>query len=155
MQLTRQTDLAFRLLTYLAENPRFRWVPVREVSEAHGVSHNHMLKVVRQLAINGYIDSKRGVAGGVRLSREPEQIRIGDVLRHIEPSFRMLPTGDALEHPAVTRIQRAMHDALGAFFQELDGRTLADFVFISSPVEAITPIPQVRQVGPGVSEPIK
>jgi Rrf2 family transcriptional regulator, nitric oxide-sensitive transcriptional repressor len=67
MQLTQQTDYALRMLIYLSKTPDQGWVGVREISDAYQISHNHMLKVTQSLVALGFLESKRGAMGGVRL----------------------------------------------------------------------------------------
>ena len=134
---------------HLAEQPPERWTPVREVSEGGQISHNHLLKVVRQLALEGIILSKRGVAGGVRLAKPPSEIQIGTVLRLIEPSFRMLPPALDEEADAVNKIHQALDNALGSLVSELNNATLADF---AAPKTSVMPSPSqdVRTSGRGI-----
>jgi hypothetical protein len=47
------------------------------------MSYTHMVKVVHELGRRGFLVTRRG-NGGVRLSRSPEQIRIGQVRRKTE-----------------------------------------------------------------------
>ena len=83
MQLTLFSDLSLRVLMYLAsrKDPLRATVTVRGASLMFKVSYTHMVKVVHQLGRRGFLVTTRGKGGGVRLSRPPDQIRIGQVLR--------------------------------------------------------------------------
>ena len=48
MQLTQFTDYSLRVVLYLAAHPD-RVVPLGEISRSYGVSHHHLVKVVRRL----------------------------------------------------------------------------------------------------------
>ena len=45
---------------------------------------NYLEQILLQLKRNGYVQSKRGVNGGYKLSRNPNDIIIGDVIRNLE-----------------------------------------------------------------------
>lgn len=67
MRLTHHADLALRVLMYLALSGERR-ATIREISEAFGISRNHLMKVAHKLAGFGYLESTRGSGGGIRLA---------------------------------------------------------------------------------------
>src|SRR5215218_4775640 len=62
MYLTKHTDYALRVLIFLAQREELS--TVREIAAAHGISQNHLMKVVMRLAKLGYVESIRGNGGG-------------------------------------------------------------------------------------------
>ncbi len=80
MQLTLQADYAMRLLLALATEPG-RQRSVADLAAELRVSQNHLAKVAQLLIRQGYLVSARGRSGGVRLAREPQAIKVGDVVR--------------------------------------------------------------------------
>ena len=129
MRLSEYSDYSLRVLMYCAAH-RDRLVTIAELAEQHGLSKNHLMKVVNDLARQGFIETLRGRGGGLRLLMEPETIRIGDVVRATETDFRLVECFDADSNACNLtpgcRLKRVFGDALRGFFAALDGTTLAD-----------------------------
>lgn len=126
MRLTRYTDYALRVLLHLGANPE-RLSSIAEIARVHGVSQNHLMKVVHDLGKAGYVDTVRGRAGGVRLARAPEDINVGAVVRHTEEGFELVDCASCVIAPACG-LTGALGKALAAFMAVLDGYTLADLM---------------------------
>jgi Rrf2 family nitric oxide-sensitive transcriptional repressor len=129
MQLTRFSDISLRLLLYLAsrDRPMDARITARATSTLFHVPYTHMVKVVHQLAQQGWIVTSKGKGGGLRLSRPPETIRIGEVLRRTEPQSAVV---DCFTQPCPLRfdclLKHALDEAHEAFYVQLDKVTLAD-----------------------------
>ena len=87
MKLTRYTDYALRVLMHLAVQPG-QLTSISTIARAYGISQNHLVKVVQDLRVAGYVDAVRGRAGGIRLARPPEEINVGEVVRHAETGLQ-------------------------------------------------------------------
>lgn len=129
MRLTVYTDYALRVLMYAALH-RDRLCTIGEISGAYRISRNHVMKVVYELGVAGYIETVRGQQGGIRLARPPGAIILGEVVRRTEPEVAIVPCFDAATtycaiSPAC-KLKRALQQASNAFFTVLDGYTLAD-----------------------------
>jgi Rrf2 family nitric oxide-sensitive transcriptional repressor len=129
MRLSEYTDYTLRVLMYCAVH-RDRLVTIAELAEQHGLSKNHLMKVVNDLARQGLLETTRGRGGGLRLMAEPESIRIGDVVRATETDFRLVECFDASTNACTLspscRLKHLFDDALTGYFKALDGATLAD-----------------------------
>ena len=126
MKLTLFTDYAVRVLLYLGARPE-RLCSIAEVAQAYRVSHNHLMKVVNQLARQGYVESVRGRAGGIRLGRAPEAINLGRLIRDTEDGFELVACGNCVVAPACG-VTGVLGEALAAFLAVLDRYTLADML---------------------------
>ncbi len=129
MQLTRFTDYSLRVLVYLGAHPD-RLCTISETAGAYGISVNHLMKVVNRLSSVGYVETVRGKGGGMRLSRAPKMINIGDVVRHTEDSFDIVECFSAKKQdcpllPACT-LKSILVDARRNFMATLDRHTLQD-----------------------------
>lgn len=126
MQLTRYTDYSLRVLMYLAIHPD-RLATISEISEAYGISRNHLVKVVHELGSRGYVRTQRGKAGGLTLGRAPDQINIGDVVRHMEKTLEVVNcTAPACPIRSACDLTSVLFEARDAFLGALDRYTLAD-----------------------------
>jgi Rrf2 family nitric oxide-sensitive transcriptional repressor len=137
MRLARMTDFAIRLLVYVAQRPE-RLCTIAEVAGAYGISETHLMKITHQLGLAGLLATARGKGGGIRLARPPGEIRLGDVVRTLEPDFFIVEcfsTGTACTLTGNCAITGAMEGALRSFLESLDRHTLAD---VMSPLPAPT-----------------
>jgi Rrf2 family transcriptional regulator, nitric oxide-sensitive transcriptional repressor len=129
MRLAEYTDYTLRVLMYCATH-RHELVTIGELAERHGVSKNHLMKVVNDLARQGLIETTRGRGGGLRLLKDPQAICVGDVVRACETDFRLVECFDARTNLCTLspscRLRRLLDAALQAYFKQLDGATLAD-----------------------------
>ena len=126
MRLTRYTDYALRVLTYLGAQPD-RVCSIAEIARAYGISQNHLMKVAHDLGKAGYIEGVRGRAGGIRLARPPEKINVGAVVRQTEDGFELVECDACVIAPACD-LTRVLDEALAAFMAVLDRYTLADLL---------------------------
>lgn len=126
MKLTRYTDYALRVLMHLAVQPD-RLSSISSIAKAYGISQNHLVKVVQDLRVAGFVAAVRGRSGGIRLGRPASEINVGQVVRHTEGGFDLVDCGSCLIAPACA-LTAALHRALAAFMDVLDGYTLADLV---------------------------
>lgn len=129
MNLTLHTDYSLRILLYLAEHTE-RAVSTREISEAYGISRNHLVRVVQTLQSHSFVNAATGRSGGITLARDPAGINIGEVVRKTEPNFRIVECFDLEKNTCrivpVCSLRGLLAGALESFFGVLDGYTLAD-----------------------------
>ena len=138
MRLTTHTDYGLRVLMSLAVIGD-RLATIEELAERHRISRNHLMKVVHTLVSLGVVKGVRGRKGGVALAVQPEDIRIGRVVRMLEEDMELVaclskePAGCVLIGSC--RLTNALRGAIDAFFAELDRLTLADLVVNRSAIQ--------------------
>ena len=140
MHLTAHTDLGLRVLLLLGARSAPR-LSTTEIAERYQLSPTHTQKVVQSLQAAGFVETFRGRGGGVQLASLPADIRVGDVVRALEPNldfvecFRpghstcVLTGGCALTHTLLR--------AKAAMLAELDRSTLADIIGDSPKLSAL------------------
>jgi Rrf2 family nitric oxide-sensitive transcriptional repressor len=126
MRLTTFSDYTLRVLMYLALHPN-RFVTIPEIAVSFGVSTNHLMKVVQQLAATGDVVTLRGPHGGLRLGRAANEISVGSVIRASEPDMELTPCAECIIQPACG-LTGALDQAIAAFMAVLDTYTVADLV---------------------------
>jgi len=57
---------------------------VDEISQAKSIPRSFLAKIMQKLTKAGIVNSFRGVKGGFRLARKPEQVSLLDVIEAIE-----------------------------------------------------------------------
>jgi Rrf2 family protein len=132
MRLSEQSRYALRALAYCAENHP-RQVKVAEISQATGISEQNIFKLVKALTKIGFMTTVRGPHGGVRLSVPPEAIRVGQVIRAMEPRFQACgPLDLILSEAPISPVEQALDGAIGrgiaAFMETLDQTSVATLI---------------------------
>jgi len=130
MKLTRFTDYSLRVLIYLGLKDNGR-VTIREISDAYGISRNHLMKVVSLLTRMGYLDARRGPGGGIALSRPPVEIILADVIRDMEDDLNLVECfcdGGTCVIKPMCKLKTVLNQALLAYLETLERYTLHDLL---------------------------
>jgi Rrf2 family protein len=82
MKFSAQEEYGIRCLLRIAKFYVVeKSLTIPEISRAEGISEHNAGKILRVLRIGGFLESSRGQIGGYTLTRPPEQILVGDILR--------------------------------------------------------------------------
>lgn len=131
MRLTSFSDYCLRTLIFVALKGD-ELSTIDEIAERYRINRNHLVKVVFRLSQLGYLHTLRGKGGGVRLAKEPARINLGQLIRQAEEDFVLVECFQDEECRCVIEpscvLRKALHQAFDAFFEVLDGYTLADLV---------------------------
>lgn len=128
MQLTQFTDYSLRALIYIAL--RKESCTIKEITGAYGISNNHMIKIIHNLAKLGLIKTIRGKNGGILMAARPESINLGRLIAQLEPHFDLVPCFNKEKANCciapVCKLKGILHEAQTAFMGVLERYTLAD-----------------------------
>jgi Rrf2 family iron-sulfur cluster assembly transcriptional regulator len=84
MMVSTKGRYALRVMIDLAQHEQEGYIPLKDVSRRQEVSAKYLEAIAALLARGGVIQSQRGKEGGYRLSRPPEAITAGEVVRLTE-----------------------------------------------------------------------
>jgi Rrf2 family nitric oxide-sensitive transcriptional repressor len=131
MQLAAFTDYGLRCLMYLAAHDE-RQCTVREISGYFGISHHHLVKVVHRLGQHGFITTKKGKGGGIRLAGPASAYKLGDVAQALEPDMEMAECFNAKKNTCRLSggcgLKHAIAEASRSFIGIMNEYTLAEVV---------------------------
>jgi Rrf2 family cysteine metabolism transcriptional repressor len=105
-----------------------------EISAAEDLPRAYLEQLAFVLRDAGLVSSTRGARGGYELTRDPAEVRMGEVLRALEgPLAPMICATDEADHTACGRTGSCTVNVLwirvrDAIASTLDGMTLADLV---------------------------
>ncbi|MFS0864357.1 RrF2 family transcriptional regulator [Fredinandcohnia sp. 179-A 10B2 NHS] len=106
---------------------------IEEIADTTLVPVNYLEQILLQLKRNGYVQSKRGVNGGYKLSRDPSEIFIGDVIRNLEGPLAPMGCVSVTSYESCPLEVGCMLKPLWAMVRDtvaelLDNTTLADIL---------------------------
>ena len=87
MQLSTKARYAARAMMELAVQYGKGPTLLKEIAQRQEISEKYLEHLFASLKKGGLINSTRGAHGGYRLSREPEEITVGDIIRILEGSI--------------------------------------------------------------------
>ena len=77
-------EYALRALIVLGLNHGDSVMRIHAISEQQNIPKRFLEQILNDLKSAGVVESKRGIAGGYRLSKPPDRISLALVIRHIE-----------------------------------------------------------------------
>ena len=84
MKLSLRGEYALRAMLVLGLNYEQPVVRIQTISDQQNIPKRFLEQILNDLKSGGFVQSKRGMAGGYRLARRPEQITVAAIVRHVE-----------------------------------------------------------------------
>lgn len=84
MKLSTKGKYGVRAVFEIARHYGKGPISIKEISNRQGISFSYLEQILHRLGKAGVIESVRGPSGGYLLSRSPEQLTIGDIVRALE-----------------------------------------------------------------------
>ncbi len=114
-----------------------RRVTAREIAESFAISKDHVTKSLQALVGMGVIESTPGRHGGFAMCCNPDTLRVGELVRALEPSIAMAECFTPDSQCPLTpqcELAGALLAAQRSFFDTLDRYTLAQLATTSRPI---------------------
>lgn len=132
MMISTRGRYALRVMIELAEQSKGQYIPMKEIAEHQKISLKYLEKILPALAKNGLIEGVHGKGGGYKLTREPKEYRVGEILRLTEGDIAPVAclecnaepcqlTADCRTRPMWEKLDKIIND----YF---DGITIADLM---------------------------
>ena len=132
MLISSKGRYALRLAVCIAQAGPEAKVSLREVAEREELSLKYLEQIARPMVSAGLLASVRGKGGGYRLTREPDQYTIGEVLRLTEGSLAPVACLEANAESCprmfdcrTISLWRGLDEVVNEY---LDGITVADLI---------------------------
>ncbi len=84
MKISTRGRYALSFMIDLAQQGNGNYIPLKDVSERQGISIKYLEQITALLSKFGLLQSIRGPQGGYRLSKEPSEYTVGEILRTTE-----------------------------------------------------------------------
>ncbi len=84
MMVSSRGRYALRVMLDLAEHREEGYVPMKDVAKRQEISKKYVEQIMPALSKNGLVEAVHGAGGGYRLTRQPDEYRVGEILRLTE-----------------------------------------------------------------------
>ncbi|MBQ8381746.1 MAG: RrF2 family transcriptional regulator [Clostridia bacterium] len=135
MIISTRGRYALRVMIDLAENGGDEYIAMKKIAERQEISLKYLERILPVLTQNNIVEGVQGKGGGYRLTRKPEDYKIGEILRLTEGDFAPVSCLECGAEPCAKRdtcktlpMWTRLHEMIGEYF---DSITLSDLV--SSP----------------------
>jgi Rrf2 family protein len=133
MKLSLRGEYALRALIALGESYEGDVVSMHAVSDEQEIPKRFLEQILNDLRAGGFVQSKRGIAGGYRLARPKNEITVAEVIRHMEGTLSPMsdlsqkrPKLNPQAGGAQLAIRAVMRDVRDVIVKVLSQVTIAD-----------------------------
>ncbi len=78
---------ALRVMIDLAENNKDGYIPLKDIAERQGISKKYLEIIAKELTVGKLIEGVSGKGGGYKLSRDPGEYSVGEIIELMEGSI--------------------------------------------------------------------
>jgi Rrf2 family protein len=127
VRISARGEYAIKAVLDLALHRDHGLTPIQEVAHRQAIPQRYLEQVLLALKRAGLLESKRGSTGGYHLTRAPEEITVGAVLRAVEgggPAFE--PGAGARRNGDAHDLRELWDEIAEAVSRVVDGLTVGE-----------------------------
>lgn len=132
MLISTKGRYALRVMLDLSEHTGDGFIPLKVIAQRQEISEKYLESIIRLLVKARLLSGLRGKGGGYRLTKEPDQYTVGEILRLTEESLAPVAClekdADVCPRAASCRTLPMWRGLDAVINRYLDGITLADLV---------------------------
>lgn len=84
MKISTKGRYALRVMVDLALNSNGNFISLKDIAKRQEISNKYLEQIIAMLNKAGYLETARGNTGGYKLSKNPNEYVVGDILRATE-----------------------------------------------------------------------
>lgn len=149
---SQTAEYALRAVVALAEHPDMPQTS-QQIARRTEIPASYLSKVMNTMVKAGLVDAQRGIGGGFKLLRKPEQLSVLDVINLVEPIERIhdCPLKLAAHRGHLCPLHRTLDQTLATLQAALAKASISDLLFYdSSSTPAGLCKPEARKVQPTI-----
>ena len=129
----KKQQYAIRAMLELARQQGRGPIKISDIAQAQAIPRRFLEVILNQLKSSGFIGSKRGYSGGYRLVIPASNIRVGDIIRHIQGEKDLIEciacvTREECPFEGHCSLFYMWHKVKAAIFGVYDATTLQDLL---------------------------
>ncbi len=101
-RISTKGQYALLIMTDLAESSSDSFIPLKLLSHRRNLSVKYLEQILIQLGKAGLVTGSRGSAGGYKLTKEPSEYTIGEILRAMEGDLAPRGTNERVHLTSVS-----------------------------------------------------
>lgn len=87
MKISTRGRYGLKAMVDLAANSTENCITLKSIASRQGLSENYLEQLITPIKRAGFVKSTRGAQGGYKLSKDPTEISVGDILKVLEGSL--------------------------------------------------------------------
>jgi Rrf2 family protein len=131
MKLSTRSRYGTRMMADLAKHYDEGPVQIGSIAKRQDVSVKYLEQLIIPLKKSGFIKSVRGPRGGHMLSRPPEEITVGEIVRVLEGGIDLtgcIKEVDSCERSSNCLMRKVWEEASSAIYETLYSKYLTDII---------------------------
>ena len=129
LRFTKRADYGLMAMHYIASHGNDGAVSVKRIAEEFHIPAELLAKILQRLAKHRLITSHNGPKGGYELTRRPDVITVGQVVRALEGPIKIvscMTDGDDCPQYSRCNLRRPVQKIQASISRLLDTMTLAE-----------------------------